>query len=195
MDKKLIGVSSLTGIVGLLIGVGIGNGSSHTTIRTVAGPAKIVTKDVSVPGPTVIKDVPVPGPTKIVTKTVIKDVSASASSPSSQSPSGAAPASGGSGDTVEFIAYGTCDPQITYGPSGSNSNGYVGMDVKMAIPASAPSFYAIQAQCQQGGTASVVIKVDGTQISSGVANGAYNIASAEISQDPISGQWVDDNIG
>jgi hypothetical protein len=41
----------------------------------------------------------------------------------------------------------------------------------------------------------VIIKMDGTQISSGVANGAYNIASAEISQDPISGQWQDDNTG
>ncbi|HWG01618.1 MAG TPA: hypothetical protein VG164_07195 [Trebonia sp.] len=63
----------------------------------------------------------------------------------------------------------------------------------MTIPSSPPSYYAIQAQCQQGGSASVLIRVDGVQISSGVANGAYNIASAEISQDPISGQWQDDN--
>jgi hypothetical protein len=187
LNKKLIGVSSLAGIAGLVIGVGIGSGTSHTTIKTVAGPEKIVTKDVPVPGPTVTKDVRVPGPTK----TVIKDVPAPAPSSASQS----SPASGGAGDTVEFIAYGTCNPQITYGPEGSDSNGYVGMDVKMAIPASAPSYYAIQAQCQQGGSASVIIKVDGTQISSGVANGAYNIASAEISQDPISGQWQDDNTG
>lgn len=184
MNKRLIVISAATGIVGLGLGAGIGSAGSTTTIRTVAGP--VVTKTVQVPGPvrTVVRTVTKPGPST--------SQSAPAPSPSS-SPASDSPASGNGNGTVEFVAYGTCGPQITYGPSGSDDNGYVGMDVKMAVPSSPPSFYAIQAQCQQGGSASVLIRVNGVQISSGVANGAFNIASAEISQDPITGQWEDDN--
>ena len=179
MNKRLLVISAATGIVGLALGAGLGSAGAKTTIRTVAGP--VVTKTVQVPGPV-----------RTVIRTVTKPAPSAAQSAAAPSPP-SSPAAGNGNGAVEFVAYGTCDPQITYGPSGSDDNGYAGMDVKMAIPASPPSFYAIQAQCQQGGSASVLIRVNGVQISSGVANGAFNIASAEISQDPVSGQWQDDN--
>ena len=188
MKTKLIAISAATGIVGLSLGLGIGSASSHTTIRTVAAP--VVIRTVKVPGPVVTRTVKVPGPVRTVIKTITKPAP-SAPQPAQAAPPSPPPAAGNG--TVEFVAYGSCDPQITYGPSGSNDNGYVGMDVKMAIPSSPPSFYAIQAQCQQNGSASVLIRINGVQISSGVANGAFNIASAEISEDPITGQWQDDN--
>jgi hypothetical protein len=190
MNTKLIIISAAAGVVGLGLGTGIGSsaGSHTTTIRTVAGP--VVTKTVKVPGPVVTRTVKVPGPVRTVIKTITK-TAPSASQPAAAPSQPSSPASGNG--TVEFVAYGTCDPQITYGPSGSDDNGYAGMDTTMAIPSSPPSYYAIQAQCQQGGSASVLIRLNGVQISSGVANGAYNIASAEISQDPLTGQWQDDN--
>jgi hypothetical protein len=187
VKTKLIAISAATGIVGLGLGLGIGSVGSHTTIRTVAAP--VVIRTVKVPGPVVTRTVKVPGPVRTVIKTITPTPSAPQPAQAAPPPS---PSAAGNG-TVQFVAYGSCDPQITYGPSGSNDNGYVGMDVKMAIPSSPPSFYAIQAQCQQDGTASVLIRINGVQISSGVANGAYNIASAEISEDPITGQWQDDN--
>jgi hypothetical protein len=68
------------------------------------------------------------------------------------------------------------------------------MDVTQDIPSSPPSFYAISAQLSDGGgSITCSISVDGQMISSGTAQGAANICSAEISQDPVSGQWQDDN--
>ena len=192
MNTKLVIISAVTGIVGLGLGAVIGSsaGSHTTTIRTVAGPVTV--KTVRVPGPVVTRTVKVPGPVRTVIKTVTKTAPSAAQPAAAPEPSQSSSPASGNG-TVEFVAYGTCDPQITYGASGSDDNGYAGMDTTMAIPSSPPSYYAIQAQCQQGGSASVLIRLNGVQISSGVANGAYNIASAEISQDPLTGQWQDDN--
>ena len=61
------------------------------------------------------------------------------------------------------------------------------------IPASAPLYYSINAQLQGAGSVSCKIEVGGTVISSSTATGGYNIASCEISQDPLSGRWTDTN--
>ncbi|HEX6452224.1 MAG TPA: hypothetical protein VF060_22545 [Trebonia sp.] len=161
-------------------------------VLSACGTTKTVTVTKTVPGPAVT--VTVPGPVRTVTAAPPSSDAAPAASPSSEAAPAASP-SPATADTVTFIAYGTCDPDITYGSDGSTSNGYVGMDQTVTIPSPAPSYYAINAQCQQNGSASVIIKLDGTQISSGVANGAYNIASAQIGQDPVTGQWKDENSG
>jgi len=56
-----------------------------------------------------------------------------------------------------------------------------------------PAYYSLQAQLQGGGNVTVKILVDGKVISQGTASGGYNIAMAEISQDPLTGGWESDN--
>jgi len=68
------------------------------------------------------------------------------------------------------------------------------MDKTLTIRSSAPSYYAINAQLQGGGTVSCQIQVDGKTISTATASGGYNIADCEISQD-FTGGWQDTNTG
>lgn len=95
--------------------------------------------------------------------------------------------------TVTYVVTGTSGAQVTYGPAGSDYNGYVPMRVTRKL--ATPSYYAINAQLQGGGTVACEILVDGKVLSSAMASGGYNIADCEISQDPISGQWQNDNTG
>lgn len=82
---------------------------------------------------------------------------------------------------------------VTYGAAGSSLSGTVPMKVTAKL--GDPIYYSLTAQLQGGGSVTVKILIDGTVISQGSATGGYNIASAEISQDPLSGQWVDTNNG
>jgi len=91
---------------------------------------------------------------------------------------------------ITYVVTGTAgDAQVTYGPDGSSFNGTVPMRVTKRL--SSAAYYAIQAQLQGAGHVKVEILLNGKVISSGTADGGYNIASAEISQDPITGQWED----
>jgi hypothetical protein len=81
--------------------------------------------------------------------------------------------------------------EVTYGPSGSSTTGTSPM--KVTRPLGDPSYYALQAQLQGSGTVTVTIAVDGKVVSSGTANGGYNIAQAEISKDPLTGAWQNDD--
>lgn len=82
---------------------------------------------------------------------------------------------------------------ITYGPAGSSLNGSVPMRITRTLHN--PQFYSISAQLQGGGTVACKLMVNGKAISRATASGGYNIASCEISQDPISGKWSDTNGG
>ena len=82
---------------------------------------------------------------------------------------------------------------VTYGPAGSSLSGTVPMKVTAKL--GDPLYYSLQAQLQGGGSVTVKILVNGTVISQGTASGGYNIAMAEISQDPLSGQWTDTDQG
>jgi hypothetical protein len=95
-----------------------------------------------------------------------------------------------SGQTVTFTVTGTAVAQVTYGPAGTQISGSVPMNV--TAPLGDPAYYSLSAQLQGGGEVSCSIAVDGTVISSGTADGGYNIAVCEISQDPFSGQWQSD---
>ena len=65
--------------------------------------------------------------------------------------------------------------------------------MRVSKPLGTPLYYSITAQLQGGGTVSCQILVNGAVISSSTAAGGYNIAQCEIGQDPLSGQWEDDN--
>jgi hypothetical protein len=92
--------------------------------------------------------------------------------------------------TVTYIVTGS-PADVTYGPSGSDLQGYVPMNV--SAPLRNPVYYAISAQLQGGGQVTCEILVGGHVISKSTATGSYNIATCEISQDPISGGWVNTN--
>ena len=92
-----------------------------------------------------------------------------------------------------YVVTGTPGTSVTYGPAGTNLTGSVPMRVVAKL--GNPSYYAISAQLQGAGSVSCRIKVDGNVISRATATGGYNIADCEISQDPLTGAWQDDNSG
>jgi len=93
--------------------------------------------------------------------------------------------------TVTYKVTGTRLAEVTYGPAGSNLTGHVPMSITATLGDA--QYYALQAQLQGYGSVSVTISVNGKVISRGTASGGYNVASAEISQDPLTGAWEDMN--
>jgi hypothetical protein len=104
----------------------------------------------------------------------------------------AAPPAPAAPQTVTFEVSGSY-AQVTYGPAGSDTSGTVPMKVIEKL--GSPVYYALQAQLQGGGSVTVKILVNGTVVSQGTATGGYNIAMAEIVDNPVSGQWEDTNTG
>lgn len=102
----------------------------------------------------------------------------------------AAKAKAPAAETVTYEVAGSA-ADVTYGPAGSDYSGSVPLNVTK--PLGTPSYYAISAQLQGGGTVSCKILVDGKVISQGTASGGYQIASCEIVQDPLTGGWQDTN--
>jgi hypothetical protein len=92
---------------------------------------------------------------------------------------------------VTFIVTGTAGADVTYGPAGSDYAGSVPMHVTQAL--GDPLYYDISAQLQGYGSVSCQIEVNGQVISQSTAEGGYNIAQCEISQDPLTGSWEDTN--
>ncbi len=103
--------------------------------------------------------------------------------------------------TVTYIVTGNApagyiDPSIDYGPAGSDFTGSVPMNVSDPIPSSPPSYYSINVQLSDaGGSVTCELQVDGVAISQSSAQGANQIASCEIGQDPVTGAWENDNSG
>lgn len=91
---------------------------------------------------------------------------------------------------VTYVVTGS-PADVTYGPAGSSLTGTVPMHVSR--PLGSPSYYSLQAQLQGSGTVTCAIEVDGRVISRATASGQYQVAMCEISQDPFSGGWQDDN--
>jgi hypothetical protein len=92
--------------------------------------------------------------------------------------------------TVTYEVTGS-DAQVTYGPAGRDLSGTVPMKVTAKL--GDPAYYALQAQLQGGGSVTVKILVNGKVVSQGTASGGYNIAMAEISKNPLTGEWESDN--
>ena len=82
---------------------------------------------------------------------------------------------------------------MTYGPAGSNLTGTSPM--RRTARLGDPLYYVVTAQLAGSGEVHVSILINGRVISQSTATGGYNIASAEVGKDPITGQWVDDNTG
>jgi hypothetical protein len=92
--------------------------------------------------------------------------------------------------TVEFKVTGS-QAVVTYGPAGSSVMGTVPLAVTQTLRD--PSDYSVQAQLKGSGSVTAEILVNGKVVSRGTASGGYNIATAEISVNPLTGKWVDDD--
>jgi hypothetical protein len=114
-------------------------------------------------------------------------------SPTSESSTPAASSSPKQPSTVTYVVTGTAGASVTYGPAGSDLQGSVPMSV--SAPLKHPAYYAISAQLNGSGQVSCAIDINGRTISSASATGGYNIASCEIDQNPITGQWENTNGG
>lgn len=97
-------------------------------------------------------------------------------------------------NTITYIVTGS-SANVTYGPAGSDFTGSVPMNVSAPIGNNPAAYYALDAQLNGGGTVTVEILVGGKVISSATATGGYNIATAEIDQNPLTGQWENTNGG
>jgi len=94
--------------------------------------------------------------------------------------------------TITYVVIGSA-ADVTYGPTGTDRKGHVPMRVTHRL--GNPQFYSITAQLSGGGRVRCKILIDGKAISTAAATGSYNIASCEISKDPLSGKWSDSNSG
>ena len=97
-------------------------------------------------------------------------------------------------NTITYVVTGS-PANVTYGPAGTDLSGTVPMNVSAPIGNNPASYYAIDAQLNGGGTVTAEILVGGKVISSATASGSYNIATAEIDQNPLTGQWENTNGG
>jgi len=100
-----------------------------------------------------------------------------------------APARPAAGPKVTYVVTGTPGADVTYGPAGSSLSGHSPMRVTRKLGHAL--YYSIQAQLQGSGEVTVKILIGGKVISRAVASGGYNIAMAEISQNPLTGKWED----
>ncbi len=94
--------------------------------------------------------------------------------------------------TVTYVVTGS-PADVTYGPAGSSLTATVPLD--KTVPLGTPAYYSVSAQLQGGGAVACKILVDGKAVSSAQATGSYNIASCEISPNPLTGSWEDTNSG
>lgn len=99
------------------------------------------------------------------------------------------PARAAAAPKVTYVVTGTPGADITYGPAGSSLSGHSPMRVTRKLGHAL--YYSIQAQLQGSGEVTVKILIGGKVISKAVASGGYNIAMAEISQNPLTGKWED----
>jgi hypothetical protein len=95
-----------------------------------------------------------------------------------------------SAQTLTYEVIGSA-ADVTYGPAGSTLSGTIPMKVNVKLGNAI--YYSLTAQLQGGGRVTVKILINGKVISESNATGGYNIATAEISQDPLTGEWTDTN--
>jgi hypothetical protein len=93
--------------------------------------------------------------------------------------------------TLTYEVIGSSAADVTYGPAGSTLSGAIPMKVNAKLGNAL--YYSLTAQLQGGGSVTVKILINGKAISQSNATGGYNIATAEISQDPLTGEWTDTN--
>lgn len=165
MSKKFVIFGVLGGATILLIAAGIAGAHTKTSTSGLAAltPAAPTTRPMASIAVPARVSTSAPAPTTAVSQTVTYTVT------------GTAPAG----------------VDITYGTDSSNHDGNV-VPFSVTVPLDSSGdvlYYALDAQLQGGGNVACSISVDGVVIKSGSASGGYNICSAQIGQNPLTGQW------
>ena len=103
-------------------------------------------------------------------------------------PSSGAPGSG-SRPMLTYRVIGTPGTRVTYGPAGTYLTGRAPLQVTARL--GNPLYYFITAELAGSGSVECEILIGTKVMTSSVAAGRHNLASCQISRDPLSGKWQD----
>lgn len=118
---------------------------------------------------------------------------AGAAAPPAARPKAKGTTHSGSGPTLSYRVTGAPGAAVTYGPAGGTSTRQGPLRVTTTLGSAL--YYSITAQPSGSGAVTCEILIGSRVISKSGASGAGNLASCEISQDPLSGKWQDADRG
>lgn len=78
---------------------------------------------------------------------------------------------------------------MTYGPAGTYLSGRAPLQVTARL--GNPLYYFITAELPGKGSVECEILIGATVMAKSAATGRHNLASCQISRDPLSGKWQD----
>ena len=103
----------------------------------------------------------------------------------------AKPGTAGSGPrpSLTYRVTGTPGARVTYGPAGTYLTGRTPLEVTARL--GDPLYYFITAQLAGRGSVQCEILIGTRVMDKSAATGRHNLASCEISRDPLTGKWQD----
>ena len=118
---------------------------------------------------------------------------ASASHPVAAAPAAARPRSRAAGNgprpILTYRVTGSPGARVTYGPAGTYLTGRAPLQVTARL--GNPLYYFITAQLPRKGSIECEILIGTKVMAKSVATGRHNLASCQISRDPLSRKWQD----
>ena len=116
---------------------------------------------------------------------------ASASHPVAAAPAAARPRSRAAGNgprpILTYRVTGSPGARVTYGPAGTYLTGRAPLQVTARL--GNPLYYFITAQLPRKGSVECEILIGAKVMAKSVATGRHNLASCQISRDPLSRKW------
>ena len=118
---------------------------------------------------------------------------AGAGQPVTVAPAAARPGSGSAGSgprpILTYRVSGAPGARVTYGPAGIYLTGRVPLQVTARL--GNPLYYFITAELAGSGSVECEILIGARVMAKSVATGRHNLASCQISRDPLSRKWQD----
>ena len=102
---------------------------------------------------------------------------------------GAGAAGSGRRPILTYRVTGTPGARVTYGPSGTYLTGRAPLQVTTRL--GNPLYYFVTAELPGSGSVECEILIGSTVMAKSVGTGRRNLASCQISRDPLSGKWQD----
>jgi hypothetical protein len=99
------------------------------------------------------------------------------------------PAGGGPRPILTYRVTGPPGVRVTYGPAGTYLTGRAPLQVTARL--GNPLYYFITAQLPRSGSVECEILIGAKVMAESVATGRHNLASCQISRDPLSRKWQD----
>jgi hypothetical protein len=123
----------------------------------------------------------------------VASASAAAASAAARSRSGSGsrsrPARSGPRPILTYRVTGPPGARVTYGPAGTYLTGRAPLQVTARL--GNPLYYFITAQLPRSGSVECEILIGAKVMAKSVATGRHNLASCQISRDPLSRKWQD----